>query len=399
MTKQKQFLIAVFSFFGVLLFVFVILLMIMVKKTDAIVLKKDLTCNYRDEVYASDYIDKIDGTLLDKYLIDTSVVGKRTVDIKYLNKYGFVEQKRFEVEVKDVVPPMVRVDNPYIVGVSELSKLEDNIFCADDYDDNISCQIYGEYDLNKVGDYNLSIVAMDKSGNVTDKDFVLKVLDSKPNNNKDNGITKFSDVYNKYKNDNTEIGLDISKWQGNVDYDKLKSAGVSYVMLKIGGQLSINGDIETDPSFNDNIKNALKSGMRVGVYFYSKAKNANEAKKQARWVIQNIKDYNIDMPIAFDWENWDSFSMYNIGFRTLNKIANSFISEINRYGYRGILYSSKFYLENIWYQDEYDKWLAYYTNDNDYNKDYILWQMCNNGRIDGIDGNVDIDVLIKNKLK
>ena len=376
------------------LFVCVILFMIRVKKTDAIVFVDDLTCNYREKVYADRFIKELDGTLLDKYLIDTSVVGKRSIEIQYKNRYGFVEQKRFEIEVKDVTAPTIIVSNPYTVEVGEINRLADYIFCADDYDDGIQCTISGTYDLTKVGKYNLSIQAIDKSGNQATESFTLNVVDKKDVPNKTD-VTLFRQVYQKYKSDNTEIGLDISKWQGNVDFEKISNQGVTFVMLKLGGQSEIGGDIILDPNFVQNIESAVQHNLKVGVYFYSQARNVNEAKRQARWVIQEVSKYHISLPIAFDWENWDNYSAFKIGFRTLNHVASSFIDEINHYNYEGVLYSSKFYLENVWYEENYKKWLAYYTKQNDYNGDYFMWQVCNNGRIEGINGDVDIDILLK----
>ncbi len=394
MDKKNKIFVIFLGTLLVFLLCFIIYFMFRIKKTDAIVFVDDLTCNYLEEVYADRFIKQIDGTLLEKYLVDTSIVGKRKVEIQYKNRYGFVEQKNFVIEVKDVTPPLIIVNNPYKVFVGEVQNLLDDIFCADDYDDGIRCVISGEYDLNTVGNYHLNISAKDKSGNKSQKDFVLEVVKkSEKNNSSPVERTNFRQIYHKYKSDFTEVGLDISKWQGKVDYAKIKNEGVSFVMLKIGGQRKINGEIIIDPNFYENINKAMEQNLKVGVYFYSYAKNVSEAEKQAIWVVQKIKDYNLSLPIAFDWENWEHYSTFGIGFRTLNKVATSFIQKINHYGYDGMLYSSKYYLENIWYQDYYTKWIAYYSEYNDYKGDYMMWQICNNGKIDGIDGPVDIDIL------
>ena len=145
----------------------------------------------------------------------------------------------------------------------------------------------------------------------------------------------------------------------------------------------------------EGIKKALDNGILVGVYFYSYAKTEKEARNQARWIVKKLQNYDVTLPIAFDWENWSSYNSFNISFHSLNKVAKAFVSEVEKYNYDGILYSSKFYLENIWYQEEYTKWLAYYTSNNDYKEKYLLWQLCDDGKIDGIDGYVDIDVMYK----
>lgn len=396
MTKSKKFLIVVFSFFITLLFIFVVLLMIHVKKTDAIVFSDDLTCHYRDSIHIEHFIKSLDGSLLENYLVDTSTIGKKQLEVRYKNRYGFVEKSKVNIEIKDIVSPVITVKNPYVVIKGELNRLEDSIFCADDYDDHIQCSIIGKYDLNQVGDYPLSIVAIDKSGNESKKDFILKVVEKKENNTSIHvSSVKFRDIYQKY-NGKYHIGLDISKWQGNVDFEKIAQQGVSFIMIKIGGQSEIDGEITIDPNFYSNIDQAIQNNIRVGVYFYSYANSEGDAKKQARWVVQTLKNYHLDLPVAFDWENWSNFSTFGIGFRTLNRIALSFIAEINRYQYQGMLYSSKNYLENIWYSDEYSNiWLSLYQNDLNYNGEFFMWQMCNSGIIDGIDGYVDIDLLKK----
>ena len=395
MFKPIKFLIAVFGFLFAILFIFIVLLMIYVKKTDAIVLNEDLTCQYREVVYADQFIKEVDGTLLDRYLIDTSVIGKRRVEIQFKNRYGFVEHKKFYVTVQDVVAPTNVVSNPYEVVVGEVSNLLDHIFCADDYDDGISCVIDGIYNLNQEGRYPLSIYARDKSGNENKRDFILDVVskasDSKKNSNAD---INFRDVYQKYYKDGYDVGVDLSKWQGAVDFNRIFSSGVSFVMLKVGEQSDIGGRYSIDPNFEEYAKKANELGLKIGVYFKSKARNESEAKRQAKWVIQTIKKYDISLPVAFDWENWDQYSKFKIGFRTLNSVSKSYISEINRYGYVGMLYSSKYYFNNIWYRDEYSsKWIADYAYQGSYPNEYMMWQVSNQGRIDGIDGYVDIDVL------
>ena len=108
-----------------------------------------------------------------------------------------------------------------------------------------------------------------------------------------------------------------------------------------------------------------------------------------------LSEYQIDLPIAFDWESWSSFNKAGMSFYTINKSANEFLNIVapengNR---KGMLYGSKTYLEKIWYPTEYDTWLAHYTNQTTYQGKYNIWQMCDTGRIDGINGNVDIDIM------
>ena len=166
-------------------------------------------------------------------------------------------------------------------------------------------------------------------------------------------------------------------------------------MIKIGGQKKIGDDYNLDPKFYDNIKGALRNNIKVGLYFYSYATNEQEAIKQANWIISKIRNYQINLPIALDWENWSNYTSFHLSFHSLNKIATAFINQIEKHNYKALLYSSKSYLENIWYQEDYTTWIAYYTNDFPNYKDYYMWQLCSDGKIDGIKGYVDIDIMPK----
>lgn len=366
--------------------------------TEDLVPKKNMSFNFRQTVHTSDLIEKLNGRLLTNALVDTNTVGKRKVQVSYYNHYGFIENKYVEIEIKDITPPTVVANSTYYAEKGDKYNLLDKIFCADDYDDNVSCQITGDYNFDKVGKYPLKIVATDHSNNVTSKSFSLVVSD-KTDTIKDKQpslsttTTNFKNIYKKYKTNNTLIGLDLSKWQGQVDFDKIKAQGVEFVMLKIGGQSEKSGKLELDPYFINNIEEALKRELKVGVYFYSHATSTDEARKQAGWVVKNLKEYHLSLPIAFDWENWNQYTSYHLSFHTLNNIANTFFTTLETKNYQTMLYSSKYYLDTVWYKEEYNTWLAHYTTDSKDKAEYNMWQLCNDGKIEGIDNLVDIDIL------
>lgn len=392
-TGMKVFLIIclLFSF----IFISFTVLMLYTNKHD-VILKKDLTCLFREEIYIEDFIQMINGTILNKEPIDTNEVGMKEVTLTYRNRYGITMHKKFTIEVLDETAPTVVVSNPNTIEMGSIDDIMDTIFCADDYDDNVSCNIVGSYDLNQLGKYDLEIVATDKSENTTVKEFTLNVIEEQKktiSNSENNTYTDYQEVYKKYKNTNTLIGLDLSKWQGDVDFEKLREQDVAFVMLKVGGQKEIDGEFIIDPKFYDNIEKAKEYGIQVGVYFYSYARTEKEARRQAKWIISKVEDYDIELPIVFDWENWNRYTRFQISFHTLNKIANAFMEEVEENGYEAMLYSSKYYLETIWYREDYTTWLAYYTTNNNYEGDYWMWQLCSDGKIDGIDGYVDIDVM------
>ena len=249
--------------------------------------------------------------------------------------------------------------------------------------------------MNEAGTYPLVFKATDNSGNVTEKEFNLIVREPKSSGTSSGSVstkTLFSEVVDAHKNENTEIGIDISKWQGDVDFNALKEAGVEFVIIRVGTSSGINGENLVDSKFEQNIKGANETGIPVGVYFYSYANSEDRAISDALWVLEQIKDYKVDLPIAFDWENWSFYNEFNLSFFGLSNMADSFVKTVRDAGYEGMLYSSKNYLEDIWFKGDYPVWLAHYTTKTNYEGDYEFWQLCNNGRVAGINGDVDINI-------
>lgn len=351
-----------------------------------------LEVEFNKNIKLSDLINSINGVLIDDFKIDTSKVGNQKISFYYINEENIKIPYTFTVKIIDVTPPVIWLSDTYKVQVGNTKKLEDIIMCGDDYDDNPVCQVIGEYDFNKIGNYPLTFEAVDFSGNQTVKKFTLKVVRSISNNQKITTIP-FRSLYNEYKKENTKIGIDVSKWQGDIDYSKVKEEGIEFVFIKLGGQNGLDGDYYLDPKFERNIEGFQNVGIPVGLYFYSYAKNPTGAKNDALWVINQIKNRNIDLPIAFDWENWSSFNKFHISFNNLTKSFEMFSKTLKQFGYSSMLYSSKNYLENIWLETSSPIWLAHYTSKTDYQGDYKCWQRTSSAKISGIIGNtVDVDI-------
>ena len=244
--------------------------------------------------------------------------------------------------------------------------------------------------------------ATDSSNNTTRKSFKFIVKEkTKKTNNTSNASTKknsvsIKDAIKKYKNENTMIGVDVSTWQDTIDWEKAKKAGVEFAMIRIGFGHNSKNKIVMDNQYKKNIVNAKKAGIPVGVYFFSYAKSVEEAKEQAKYVVDVLDGETLELPIAFDWENWSKFNSYNISLTDINLIADAFINEVTKHGYQGTLYSSKYYLDNIWNVGTKDTWLAHYTSGkSSYSKPYSMWQFSSRGKVDGIDALVDLNVLYK----
>lgn len=359
-----------------------------------VVLKDNLEADFADTLKVSSFIESINGKIVDDYYLNTDSLGKKKIDFEYINDDGIKIKYNYEINVVDREAPLIWLGKSYNVTRGSEDNLIDKIMCGDNYDNNPECVIEGDYNLDNVGSYNLVFKATDSSGNVSKKKFILNVNEasSKKESNGVKSVTEFSDVIKDYKNDNTQIGIDVSKWQGDIDFSKLKSAGVEFVIIRIGSSTGINGENFIDSKFIQNIKNANSVGIPMGVYFYSYANSVDRAISDAKWIIENIKDYKVELPIAFDWENWGSFNTYELSFFGLTNIAKGFMDTVKSAGYDAMLYSSKTYLENIWMSVEYPVWLAHYTKNTNYAGDYSYWQICSNGRVDGINGDVDIDI-------
>lgn len=354
---------------------------------------EELNIPINNEVYVMDLINSINGNIIDNYRIDTSKLGIKDVTFSFINEENIKVPYTFKINIVDVNPPVIWLNDTYSVKVGYSKKLEDVIMCGDDYDDMPTCYIEGEYDFNKVGKYPLVYKAVDESGNKTEKEFTLNVYKKSNSTSSSTKKVYFSDIVKEHKNEFTQIGLDVSKWQGKIDYEKVKDAGVEFVFIKLGGSNGIEGDYYLDPKFKDNIEGFTKVGIPVGVYFYSYANSVLKAKKDAEWVIEQLKGYKIDLPIAYDWENWSSYNKFKMSFNTLTRSAEMFIKTVENNGYQGILYSSKNYLEKIWLKGDYPVWLAHYTSKTNYQGDYDFWQMTSSGVINGITENtVDINI-------
>lgn len=378
------------------------------KKEDktALTLKDNLQTEFLRDVKVSTFIEHLNGTLISDDKIDTTSLGTKTVKVNYKNTRGKKKHKSYQITIVDTEKPKIFLSSSTVSVQKGYNKNIINLFLSgDNCDSNPERQIIGNYDLNTPGTYDLTFEIKDASGNKESKNFKLKVNEISKNSsstttnnttttNKNN--KQFSDIVEKYcQSDNkyTSAGIDVSSWQGDIDWKKVKEAGCDFAFIRVGYQNGRNGEISEDKYFKANIENAISNNIKVGIYFYSCAQTIEETQEQAKWTIEKIKSYNISLPVAFDWEEWNSFADYKLSFYGISKLADAFINVCKDNGYDGILYSSKNYLETIWHQELFPNiWLAQYANTATYNKSYNYWQMCNTGRIDGIKGDVDIDL-------
>ncbi len=187
--------------------------------------------------------------------------------------------------------------------------------------------------------------------------------------------------------------IDVSTWNGNIDWDKVYKSGVRYAMIR--SSFGIENPNQVDNKFVRNITNAQRAGVKCGIYHYSYAKSATEAKKEAEFCLKTIKGYKIDLPVAFDIE--DS-SQTHLGKDTLTSIVITFCDKIKSAGYRPMLYCNPNWLCNYLHKDKlinkYDIWLANWgVSAPSYN--CAIWQYSENGGVPGISGSVDMNWIFK----
>lgn len=349
---------------------------------------------YGEKIKLNDLVSIVNGSLeRENIIIDTLTLGDKKISFKYKDNNKKINDYNFSIEIVDTTKPLLLHRSSYTIKKGSENNILSKIICGDNYDRSLECTINGNYDINTSGEYALKFLATDTSGNKTESPFKLIVKDDIPKSSSSQENFYLADFIKDYKTEKTLIGIDVSSWQGDIDWQAVKDAGIEFAMIRIGHGSNDDGTYSLDNKFYQNLEGAIKAKLKVGVYYYSKAISMEEAIKQADWIIQNLKGTPLDLPVAFDWESWSSFNDFHINYIDLNNTAASFMEKIKEHGYEAMNYGSASYLEKIWNLEAYPTWLAHYTKKTDYAKDYYLWQLYNTGIVPGINGNVDLDVL------
>ena len=190
------------------------------------------------------------------------------------------------------------------------------------------------------------------------------------------------------------MGIDVSKWNGSIDWEAVKNSGVSYVIIRCGYRGSSQGSLIEDPKFTANIKGATAAGLKVGVYFFTQAVDAVEAVEEASMVLEQVKNYKISYPIFLDVESSGGRGD-KIDKDTRTAVCKAFCETIRDAGYTAGIYANK-----TWLTEKLDAgalsahkiWLAQYAASPTYKGRYDLWQYKSTGRVSGIKGDVDLNL-------
>ncbi len=195
-----------------------------------------------------------------------------------------------------------------------------------------------------------------------------------------------------------KIGIDVSRYQENIDWAAVKGAGVQFAMLRLGYRGYGTGALVMDPYFQQNIQGAQANGIEVGVYFFSQAITPEEGAEEARFCLNALKGYHITYPIVFDWESYDSSlepRTDGLDDKILTQCAVAFCEEVEAAGYQSMVYSNLtyFYLHfDLNQLVDYPLWLAQYNSRPSFYYHFDIWQYSGTGKVPGIDGNVDLNI-------
>lgn len=213
----------------------------------------------------------------------------------------------------------------------------------------------------------------------------------------ENGYLKYED--SKYI---SKLGIDVSYYQGEIEWNKVKQAGIEFVIIRLGYRGYGNGRLVVDSNFHKYIQGAIEAGLEIGVYFFSQAVNEQEAIEEAEFVLSNVQQYNIAYPVCFDTEKIknDTYRAENLSINERTNITIVFCKKIEEAGYVPMIYANAKWLTtalDLQKLQEYKVWYADYQEAPIYPYNFTMWQYTETGKVDGIKTNADINLYFKEK--
>lgn len=193
------------------------------------------------------------------------------------------------------------------------------------------------------------------------------------------------------------LGIDVSGFQGDIDWQQVKQAGVEFAMIRVGGRFyGSNPELYDDSKAPSNYRGAKAAGLKVGAYFFSQATTPEEARQEALYALELTKDWQMDMPLVCDWEYMGPGTYgENVDAETLTACIREFCKTVQAGGRKPMVYFNPDHSQNQLNLEElaeYDFWLALYANVLDYPYQVDMWQYTDAGVVPGIAGNVDINL-------
>lgn len=197
--------------------------------------------------------------------------------------------------------------------------------------------------------------------------------------------------------------IDVSTYNGDIDWNAVKAAGVDYAIIRVGYRGYGTARLVQDRRFEQNMRGAINAGIRVGAYIVTQAVNTEEAVEEASFIVEKCRGYNVTLPLAIDVEwagnSYEEGRANSISASTRTDVINAFARTVMNSGYAAMAYANKDWFENKIYSGNLFSsckiWLAQYRNtEYTYGGRVNMWQYTSKGRVDGINGDVDISAWV-----
>jgi GH25 family lysozyme M1 (1,4-beta-N-acetylmuramidase) len=194
------------------------------------------------------------------------------------------------------------------------------------------------------------------------------------------------------------LGIDVSKYQSEINWDEVAQDGIDFAIIRLGYRGYSSGALVMDEYFQANIKGAQNVGIKIGVYFFSQAINRAEAIEEAEYILAEIKDYNVTLPIVFDMEEVSGTVARtdDLSAEQVTEIMTAFCKRIKQAGHTPVIYgNSKWFVSrmNLEKLEDYEKWIAQYFKVPAFPYNFSIWQFTDSGTVKGINGKVDMDLV------
>ena len=193
-------------------------------------------------------------------------------------------------------------------------------------------------------------------------------------------------------------GIDVSEFQGNIDWERVKSSGIKYAIIKFGNIYDYDENY-LDSKFETNYKKCKELGIKTGIYIYNYCNSVNTLKKSLEWVFEKLDNKKLEMPIYLDMEDKD---IQGETVETLTNICNEFANYVKNKGYKAGVYANLNWLENELdpkkFNSDISVWVAQYYTECQYTGKYDIWQYTSSGKVDGVSGNCDMDYLYNENI-
>jgi len=325
-----------------------------------------------------------DGSSLTATVEVTGVkTGSATVTVNYTDN-GFTQSQTFTVKVAAKEGKLMDTSNRQLYVLTSDNKYREATY-ADYYDTTIKTfYIKTEGKIKYTGWQTIDgkLYFFDAAGNKVTGEQVIQ--GAKYNFASDGSLVTGSGSF----------GIDVSKWNGTIDWTAVKNSGVNYVIIRCGYRGSSTGALVEDPKFKANIQGANAAGLKVGVYFFSQAVNKAEAVEEASMTIELIKKYKISYPVFLDVEGSNGRGD-KIDKATRTDVIKAYCETVQNAGYTAGVYANKSWLNDkidAGQLSKYKVWLAQYAATPTYTGRYDMWQYKSTGKISGISGNVDLNI-------